>query len=105
MPSLEGKILRFLVIGKVRPETPVDVLSKLLLAQMSYHDMMREEGKVSELYHLIGKQGFVMICDVGSEEELSRLVSKDPLFFHTDREIYPIITPEAHRKLVKELFE
>jgi len=88
----------------LRPETPVDVLSKLLLAQMRYHDGMREEGKIKELYHLIGKQGFAMICDVDSEEELSRLVSKDPLFFHMDREIHPIITPEAHMKLIKELF-
>jgi len=43
--------------------------------------------------------------DVSSEEELSRLMSKDPLFFHMDREIHPIITPEAHRKLVRELFD
>lgn len=92
------------MIGKVRPETPVDVLSKLLLAQMGYHDKMLEEGKIRELYHLIGEQGFAMVCDVGSEEELSRLVSRDPLFFHTDREIHPIISPEAHRKLVRELF-
>jgi len=100
---LEGRSLRFLIIGRVRPDTPVDVLSKLLLAQMSYLDRMREEGKIKELYHLIGKQGIAMICDVGSDEELSRLVSKDPLFFHMERQIYPVITPEAHRGLVKEL--
>jgi len=32
-------------------------------------------------------------------------VSKDPLFFHMERQIYPLITPEAHRRLVKELLE
>jgi len=97
--------MRFLLIEKVRSGTPVDVLSRLLLAQMSFLDRMKEEGKVKEIYHLIGKQGIAMICDVGSDEELSRLVSRDPLFFHMEREIYPIIAQEAHRKLIKELLE
>jgi len=100
-----GRILRFLVIEKARPATPVDVLSKLLLAQMGYLDEMKEEGKIKELYHMIGRQGIAMICDVGSDEELSRLLSRDPLFFHTEREIYPIISQEAHRKLIRELLE
>jgi muconolactone delta-isomerase len=89
----------------VRPETPIDVLSRLLLAQMNYLDGMKKEGKIKELYHLIGKQGIAVICDVGSDEELSRLLSRDPLFFHMEREIYPVIAQEAHRKLIKELLE
>jgi len=94
-----------LVIERVRPETPVDVLSKLLLAQMGFLDKMKEEGKIEELYHMIGRQGIAMICDVGSDEELSRLLSRDPLFFHMEREIHPIISQEAHRKLIRELIE
>ena len=77
----------------------------MLLAQMSYLDGMREEGKIKELYHLIGQQGVAMICDVGADEELSRLVNRDPLFFHMERQIYPVITPEAHRELLKELLQ
>lgn len=93
------------MIEKVRPETPVYVPSELLLAQMGYLDRMRGEGKVGELYHMIGRQGIAMIRDVGSDEELSRLLSRDQRFFHMEREIHPIISQEAHRKLIGEPLE
>jgi len=82
---MAGKDTKFLVIEKVRPETPVDVLFKLPLAQMGYLDRMRGEGKVEELYHMIGRQGIAMICDVGSHEGLSRLLSRDQRLFHMKR--------------------
>jgi len=44
-----------------------------------------------------------MICDVASEEELSAIVGDDPLFFDSQREIYPLITYEKHENRFRNI--
>jgi len=94
--------LKFLVIQWLKPDLSLEMQAKLIPAQIKYLDDRVSKGKVEKLYHLIGQQGTVMVCDVESEEDLSRLISKDPLFFHSRRRIYPLITPEAHKQLIRE---
>jgi len=94
--------LRFLVIQWLMPNLPLQMQAKLIPAQVRYLDDQVSKGKIEKLYHLIGQQGAVMVCNVESEEDLSRLISKDPLFFHSRRRIYPLITPEAHKRLIRE---
>jgi len=42
-------------------------------------------------------------CNAENDEELSWIVSQDPLFYHTKREIYPLTTPEVHKKHIREI--
>lgn len=44
-----------------------------------------------------------MIVDVDSDEELTKIVSEDPLFFQSEREIYPLTSRETHKKQVRQL--
>jgi len=53
--------------------------------------------------HYVGRT--VSGADVSSDEELSRLIGDDPLFFYSRREIYPLTTRETHKKYLKELLK
>jgi len=63
----------------------------------------RRRGPIEISYHLIGQQGNVLIVDVDSDEELTKIVSEDPLFFQSEREIYPLTSRETHKKQVRQL--
>lgn len=95
--------MKFLIVTKVR-QVPVEVWAKLLPAHFKYLDEL-EKTKVADLsYHLIGHQGDALIVNANSDDDLARIVGEDPLFFYTEREIYPLTTREAHmRRLAKIL--
>ncbi len=95
--------MKFLIISRVR-QINVDVWAKLLPAHFKYLDDL-EKKKVSEVsYHLIGHQGDVLIVNAKTDEELASIVGEDPLFFYTEREVYPLTTREVHKKRLQGIF-
>jgi len=97
--------VKFLVLQWIKPQVPIERLVSLTPAQFKYLSKLESQGKVEQYYHLIGQQGHMIICNVNSNEELSRIVSEDPLFFDSERKIYPLTTREAHEKRVLELLK
>jgi uncharacterized protein YciI len=95
--------MKFLIITKMRP-TSVDVWAKLLPAHFKYLDGLEKKKAVEVSYHLIGHQGDVLVVNADSDEQLASIVGEDPLFFYTDREIYPLTTREVHKRRLKEIF-
>jgi len=95
--------MKFLVLQRIKPQVPIERLASLTPAQFKYLSKLESEGKVEQYYHLIGQQGHMIICNVDSDEELSKIISEDPLFFDSEREIYPLTTREAHEKRLLEL--
>ncbi|MCW4020506.1 MAG: muconolactone Delta-isomerase family protein [Candidatus Bathyarchaeota archaeon] len=95
--------MKFLILQRIRGEVPVEAWAKLLPAQFKYLDKLEREGKVEVSYHLIGQQGNLLIVDVDSDDELSKIVGEDPLFFHSQREVYPLTTRETHKKQLKQI--
>jgi len=97
--------MKFLIIQKVKQEIAVEKWAKLLPLQFKYFDKL-EKNKILEVcYHLIGQQGSMLVVNVNSEEELSKLVGEDPMFFQSEREIYPLTTRKNHEKQVKQLLQ
>jgi uncharacterized protein YciI len=95
--------MKFLIVSKARTIN-VDVWAKLLPAHFKYLDDL-EKKKVAEVsYHLIGHQGDVLIVNVKTDEELASVVGEDPLFFYTEREVYPLTTREVHKKRLQGIF-
>jgi uncharacterized protein YciI len=94
--------MKFLIIAKVR-QTPVDVWAKLLPAHFKYLDELERKKTVEVSYHLIGHQGDALIVNVSSDEELASIIGEDPLFFYTEREIYPLTTREAHKRRLERI--
>ena len=97
--------MKFLIIQRVKREVPVDKWSKLLPLQFKYFDQLEKQGTLEATYHLIGQQGSVLVVSVESDDALSRLVGEDPMFFHMDREIYPLTTRENHEKRVRAMLQ
>jgi len=95
--------MKFLVIQRIRRDVPLEAWSKLFPEQFIYLDALEKKGKIEISYHLIGHRGNVLIVDVDSDEELTRIVSEDPLFFQSEREIYPLTSRETHKRQVRQL--
>ncbi len=96
--------MKFFILQKIR-QIPVDMWAKLLPAHFKYLDSLEKEGKVEISYHLIGHQSDLLIVNVKSDEELTRIIGEDPLFFHSEREIYPLTTREVHKKHLRQLLK
>jgi uncharacterized protein YciI len=95
--------MKFLIISKIR-QINVDVWAKLLPAHFKYLDDLEKKKVVEVSYHLIGHQGDVLIVDVDSDEDLASIVGEDPLFFYTEREVYPLTTREVHKRRLQGIF-
>jgi len=93
------------VLQWIKPQVPIERLTILTPAQFKYLSMLESQGKIEQYYHLIGRQGHMIICNVDSDEDLSRIISEDPLFFDSKRKIYPLTTREAHEKRLLELLK
>jgi hypothetical protein len=94
--------MKFLIIQKVKQEIPIEKWSKLLPLQFKYFEKLEKDKTVEVDYHLIGQQGSVLIVNVDSDEALSKVIGEDPLFFHSEREIYPLTTRETHEKQIRK---
>jgi hypothetical protein len=97
--------MKFLIIQKVKQEIPLEKWSRLLPLQFKYFEKLENEKKIEVDYHLIGQQGSMLIVNVDSDEALSKIVGEDPLFFQSQREIYPLTTRQTHEKQIRQLFQ
>jgi hypothetical protein len=97
--------MKFLVIQRVRKEVPLEKWAKLLPLQFKYFDKLEKEKTLEVYYHLIGQQGSMLIVSVDSDEALSRVIGEDPMFFHSEREVYPLTTRKTHEKQIRKLLQ
>jgi len=97
--------MKFLIIQKVKREIPMEKWAKLLPLQFKYFEKLEKEKTIEVDYHLIGQQGSMLIVNVDSDEVLSKVIGEDPLFFHSEREIYPLTTRQTHEKQLRNLLQ
>jgi muconolactone delta-isomerase len=97
--------MKFLIIQKVKKEIPVEKWAKLLPLQFKYFEKLEKEKTLEVYYHLIGQQGSMLIVNVDSDEALSKVIGEDPMFFHSEREVYPLTTRQTHEKQIKKLLQ
>ena len=94
--------MKFLIISKTR-QMAADVWAKLLPAHFKYLDELEKKKVMEVSYHLIGHQGDVMIVEANSDEELASTVGEDPMFFYSERQVYPLTTREVHKRRLKKI--
>jgi muconolactone delta-isomerase len=97
--------MKFLVIQKVKREVPLEKWAKLLPLQFKYFEKLEKEKVLEVYYHLIGQQGSMLVVNVDSDEALSKVIGQDPMFFHLEREIYPLTTRQTHEKQIRQLLK
>jgi uncharacterized protein YciI len=94
--------MKFLIIEKVR-QPPVEAWAKLLPAHFKYLDELEKKKVIEVSYHLIGHQGDVLIVNARSDEDLASVIGEDPLFFYSEREVYPLTTREVHKRRLEKI--
>jgi hypothetical protein len=97
--------MKFLIIQKIKREVPIEKWAKLLPQQFKYFENLEKQKTLEVDYHLIGHQGSMLIVSVNSDEQLSKIVGQDPLFFDCTHEIYPLTTRQNHEKQIRELLQ
>jgi muconolactone delta-isomerase len=97
--------MKFLIVQRVKREVPIEKWAKLQPLQFKYFDSLEKEKTLEVYYHLIGQQGSICIVNVDSDEQLSKIIGQDPLFFESEREIYPLTTRQTHEKQIRELLQ
>jgi muconolactone delta-isomerase len=97
--------MKFLIVQKVKHEGPVEKWAKLLSLQFQYFEKLEKERVLEVYYHLVGQQGSMLVVNVDSDEALSKVIGQDPLFFHLEREIYPLTTRQTHEKQIRQLLK
>jgi hypothetical protein len=98
-------IMKFLIIQKIKREVPIEKWARLLPLQFKYFDNLEKDKILEATYHLIGQQGSMLIVNAESDEQLSKIVGQDPMFFESEREIYPLTTRQTHEKQIRELLK
>ena len=102
---LQGNIMKFLIIQKIKREVPIENWAKLLPLQFKYFDSLEKDKILEATYHLIGQQGSMLIVNVDSDEKLSKIIGQDPMFFDSERKIYPLTTRQTHENQIRELLK
>ena len=97
--------MKFLIVQKVKREVPLEKWAKLLPLQFKYFEKLEKEKVLEVYYHLIGQQGSMLVVNVDSDEALSKVIGQDPMFFHLEREIYPLTTRQTHEKQIRQLLK
>ena len=97
--------MKFLIVQKVKREVPLEKWAKLLPLQFKYFEKLEKEKVLEVYYHLIGQQGSMLVVNVDADEALSKVIGQDPMFFHLQREIYPLTTRQTHEKQIRQLLK
>jgi muconolactone delta-isomerase len=97
--------MKFLIVQKIKREVPMEKWAKMLPLQFKYFDKLEKQKTLETTYHLIGQQGSMLVVNVDSDDQLSRIIGEDPMFFHMDREIYPLTTRENHEEQIKSILQ
>ncbi len=95
--------MKFLIIQKIKREVPIEKWATLLPLQFKYFENLEKQKNLEVDYHLIGHQGSMLIVNVESDEQLSKIIGQDPLFFDSSHEIYALTTRKNHEKQIREL--
>ena len=74
-------------------------------ATSAFVDKYRKEGKLKEIYNLVGLKGAVSIWEIGSAEDGDRLFLEYPLFPFVDVEMHVLKDYDAYAKALKEAYQ
>ena len=54
-------------------------------------------------YNLISHEGDALIVKADSDAELMSIIGEEPLFFYTEKEVYPLTTREIHKRRLERM--
>ena len=82
--------MKFLVIWKLDLSLLSPHVASAVARMPAYARPLEQTGKVTARYHIVGAHGGAWLYDVGSNEELERLIALMPIYNFAHSTIYPL---------------
>lgn len=82
--------MKYLVLWRIELSLLSREMASAVARMPAYAAPLERSGAVVGRYHLVGQHGGAWIYDVGSHEELERLLGQSPVYNFSRYEIYPL---------------
>ncbi|GAB3874399.1 muconolactone Delta-isomerase family protein [Kibdelosporangium lantanae] len=82
--------MKFLVLWRMELSLLSAEMAAAVARMPKYAGPLERDGKVIARYHLVGQHGGAWIYEVGSNEELERLLAMSPVYNFARYEIHPL---------------
>ncbi|HEU5471877.1 MAG TPA: muconolactone Delta-isomerase family protein [Actinophytocola sp.] len=82
--------MKFLVMWRMELALLSSEMAAAVARMPRYAGPLEERGSVIARYHLVGQHGGAWIYDVGSNEELERLLAMSPVYNFARYEVHPL---------------
>ena len=89
-------VLWELELSRLRPE-----VVQAVLRMPDYAAPLRSQGKLAARYHIVGRHGGAWIYDVGSNEELERLLAMAPVYNYARYQVLPLADMETPAAVIR----
>jgi muconolactone delta-isomerase len=82
--------VKFLVIWKIELSLLSSHVAAAVARMSSYAQPLERSGRIEARYHIVGAHGGAWVYDVGSNEELERLIALMPVYNFAHYTVYPL---------------
>jgi muconolactone delta-isomerase len=82
--------MKFLVLWRMELSLLSSEMAAAVARMPAYAGPLEKSGKVIARYHLVGQHGGAWIYDVGSNEELERLLALSPVYNFARYDVRPL---------------
>ena len=82
--------MKFLVMFRMELALLSTEMAAAVAKMPQYAEPLEHNGKVIARYHLVGQHGGAWIYDVGSNEELERLLAMSPIYNFARYDVHPL---------------
>lgn len=82
--------MKFLVIWKLDLSLLSPHVASAVARMPAYAQPLEQAGQVAARYHIVGAHGGAWLYDVGSNEELERLIALMPIYNFAHYTVYPL---------------
>ena len=82
--------MKFLVIWKIELSLLSGHVASAVARMPAYAKPLEGSGQIAARYHIVGAHGGAWVYDVGSNEELERLIALMPVYNFAHYTVYPL---------------
>ena len=94
--------MKFLVIWELSPALLRSEMVQSVLRMPEYAKKLRDQGKITARYHIVGKHGGAWIYEVKSHEEMERLLAMAPVYNFARYDVYPLAEMETPTDVLQQ---
>ncbi len=93
--------MKFLVLWELETARLQPELVQAVMRMPEYGKRITDQGKLLSRYHVVGRHGGAWIYNVGSNEELERLLATAPVYNFARYTIYPLAEMETPSQILQ----